>query len=276
MNGLANTLIKAWLNWQFQALQQLEREGLNHQIKPGVEKLNKPGAEKLIKLGAEKLIIVSDRAVLVSNKEEIKSNAPELKLSFRDLNYHPNMHGKQGKHDVEDLKNIRRHFKINLGSLIWCVISRPEALEYQEASHLSCVPHQSTRLDTDRVFDSLFARIIKAFTHLQEIQGVTAYPGSYQVRSREISEALEYQEASHLSCVPHQSTRLDTDRVFDSLFARIIKAFTHLQEIQGVTAYPGSYQLIVEVMLVLLKSSESASREEDVEEMKECRPTVNP
>ncbi|KAG5375800.1 hypothetical protein IGI04_040396 [Brassica rapa subsp. trilocularis] len=47
-----------------------------------------------------------------------------------------------------------------LGSLIWCVISRSEALEYQEASHLSCVPHQSTNLDTDRVFDSLFARII--------------------------------------------------------------------------------------------------------------------
>ncbi|KAG5373989.1 hypothetical protein IGI04_042685, partial [Brassica rapa subsp. trilocularis] len=43
----------------------------------------------------------------------------------------------------------------SLGSLIWCVISRSEALEYQEASHLSCVPHQSTNLDTDRVFDSL-------------------------------------------------------------------------------------------------------------------------
>ena len=74
----------------------------------------------------------------------------------------------------------------SLGSLIWCVISRPEALVYEEASHLSCVPHQSTHLDTDRVFDSLFARIIKVFTHLQEIQGVTAYPGSYQVRSGEI------------------------------------------------------------------------------------------
>ncbi|KAF2555417.1 hypothetical protein F2Q68_00014519 [Brassica cretica] len=170
MNGLANTLIKAWLNGQFQglirmiyevldrermrtldtALQQLEQEGLNHQIKPGVEKLNKPGAEKLIKLGAEKLIIVSDRAGLVSNKEEMKSNSPELKLSFRDLNYLPNMHlgfsdlvchiqtrslGVSGgahkescnqkldplyllldQQDVEDLKNIRRHSKIKFKS----------------------------------------------------------------------------------------------------------------------------------------------------------------
>ncbi|KAG5384529.1 hypothetical protein IGI04_035999 [Brassica rapa subsp. trilocularis] len=56
-------------------------QGLNHQIKTGVEKLNKPGAEKLIKLGAEKMIIVSDRAGLVSKKEQMKSNAPEIKLS---------------------------------------------------------------------------------------------------------------------------------------------------------------------------------------------------
>ncbi|KAG5373819.1 hypothetical protein IGI04_042874 [Brassica rapa subsp. trilocularis] len=83
-----------------------------------------------------------------------------------------------------------------LGSLIWCVISRSEALEYQEASHLSCVPHQSTNLDTDRVFDSLFARIIShpialrkrpypsPFIHprpLQVIQGETAIPGLHQV-----------------------------------------------------------------------------------------------
>ncbi|WZZ33671.1 hypothetical protein YC2023_017072 [Brassica napus] len=92
MNGLANTLIKAWLNGQFQgligmiyevldrermrtldtALQQLEQEGLNHQIKPGVEKLNKPRTEKLIKLGAEKLIIVSDRAGLELHKKLLR------------------------------------------------------------------------------------------------------------------------------------------------------------------------------------------------------------
>ncbi|KAF3566723.1 hypothetical protein DY000_02015964 [Brassica cretica] len=127
MNGLANTLIKAWLNGQFQglvgmiyevldrermrtldtSLQQLEQEVLNHQIKPGVEKLNKPGAEKLIKLEAEKLIIVSDIAGLVSNKEEMKSNAPELKLSFRDLNYLPNMHGKPGKHVRKEMDCVR-------------------------------------------------------------------------------------------------------------------------------------------------------------------------
>ncbi|KAF2571906.1 hypothetical protein F2Q70_00004172 [Brassica cretica] len=33
---------------------------------------------------------------------------------------------------------------------------------------------------------------------------------------------------------------------------------------------------VAEVMHVLLKSSQSASREEDVEEMKDCRSTVHP
>ncbi|KAF3576500.1 hypothetical protein DY000_02033649 [Brassica cretica] len=40
------------------------------------------------------------------------------------------------------------------------------------------------------------------------------------------------------------------------------------------TRQMSSYEL--EVMPVLLKSGQSASREEAVEEMKNCRPTVNP
>ncbi|KAG5374216.1 hypothetical protein IGI04_042470 [Brassica rapa subsp. trilocularis] len=234
-----------------------------------------------------------------------------------------------------------------LGSLIWCAISRSEALEYQEVSHLSCVPHQSTNLDTDRVFDSLSKEKTISITfhpptppssdpgrdshsraapsgeesskmllrHEEGLQSFVFHPGeTREVLDREKrrtvgtalkqleqrgfnqlsltgametihliqicmenkenmsgsfwiglyldlgeiglfrskkrvaarilihllsswpnrtlgsliwcaisrSEALEYQETSHLSCVPHQSTNLDTDRVFDSLFARII------------------------------------------------------
>ncbi|KAF3583263.1 hypothetical protein F2Q69_00027948 [Brassica cretica] len=97
-------------------LQQLEQKGLNHQIKLVVENLNKRGAEKLIKLGAEKLIIVSDRCGLVSNKEEMKSNAPELKLSFRDLNYLPNMHVKQGKHFRKEIDWVR--FELGFSDLV--------------------------------------------------------------------------------------------------------------------------------------------------------------
>ncbi|KAG5384542.1 hypothetical protein IGI04_036012 [Brassica rapa subsp. trilocularis] len=119
-----------------------------------------------------------------------------------------------------------------LGSLIWCVISRSEALEYQEASHLSCVPHQSTNLDTDRVFDSLFARIIShpialrrrpypsPFIHprpLQVIQGETAIPGLHQV----VSEPLEVNKLYSMSgyeeelTIPFFYGKIDTEAYLD-------------------------------------------------------------
>ncbi|KAG5375799.1 hypothetical protein IGI04_040395 [Brassica rapa subsp. trilocularis] len=123
-----------------------------------------------------------------------------------------------------------------LGSLIWCVISRSEALEYQEASHLSCVPHQSTNLDTDRVFDSLFARIIShpialrrrpypsPFIHprpLQVIQGETAIPGLHQVPAYWFE--LPLKPAERRSVVPVLSLKQEEEKLQASILASPIK-----------------------------------------------------
>ncbi|KAG5374036.1 hypothetical protein IGI04_042599 [Brassica rapa subsp. trilocularis] len=123
-----------------------------------------------------------------------------------------------------------------LGSLIWCAISRSEALEYQETSHLSCVPHQSTNLDTDRVFDSLFARIIShpialrkrpypsPFIHprpLQVIQGETAIPGLHQVPAYWFE--LPLKPAERRSVVPVLSLKQEEEKLQASILASPIK-----------------------------------------------------
>ncbi|KAG5389099.1 hypothetical protein IGI04_030640 [Brassica rapa subsp. trilocularis] len=140
--------------------------------------------------------------------------------------------------DLGEIGLFRSKKRVAARILIHLLSSWPnrtsEALEYQEASHLSCVPHQSTNLDTDRVFDSLSKEKTISITFhpptpLQVIQGETAIPGLHQVVSEPLEDQPAYwselplKPAERRSVVPVLSLKQEEEKQQASILASPIK-----------------------------------------------------
>ncbi|KAG5400451.1 hypothetical protein IGI04_015058 [Brassica rapa subsp. trilocularis] len=122
----------------------------------------------------------------------------------------------------------------------------------------------SVSIDTNSYYRSTLLKILERSSMKQSLPG-------YAVELESVEERTHKSKASHLAVPKHVKPPICTGEAAASFTKRYRFELAFQCHRFEVKQHP-----IEEVMSVLLKSGESASREEAVEEMKDYRSTVHP